>query len=92
MAVVTVLVAVLAISLAVLWPTPLEERVRRIEPGMTEDEVDRLMGRPAGNYSDFALRGRANEDPDWRPKKWLWNHAILTVWFGADGRVKEKFL
>jgi hypothetical protein len=94
LAVVVALLVVPAILLVFLWPPSLEERVRRVVPGMTEAEVDAVMGAPAGNYSKYAVRWRPDRlnDPDFWPKKWYWDDAVVEVRFGVDGRVKGKHL
>jgi SmpA / OmlA family len=86
---------VLAIATAVLvalWPVPLEERVRRIQPGMTASEVEEIMGLPHGNYREYygtVYRGGFDPDPDNWWLQWLWDDATVTVWFDSEGRAKR---
>jgi hypothetical protein len=47
--------AVVALWAVLTWPEPLEERVRRIRPGMTRDEVEDLIGAPEGLTWESAL-------------------------------------
>jgi hypothetical protein len=66
------------------------ETIRQIQPGMTEAEVQALLGIAAGFHS----RGRAVPDtahwilpPGATTKQWLGERAGVYVCFGPDGRV-----
>jgi hypothetical protein len=83
-------IGLLAMTAAIVafWPVPLEERVSRIQPGMTEVEVEEVMGLPPGNYSDYAEVRRGGVDStESRVRRWIWNDATVKVWFDVDGHV-----
>ena len=79
-----------AVALTLLRPIPLEDRVHRIQPGMTAAEVEAVLGAPPGNYArhiTYVRHGgiRLNTDP---AKEWDWDEGCVTVRFGPDGRVE----
>jgi hypothetical protein len=83
--------AVLIGALIAFWPDPLEERVKRIQPGMIETEVERVMGVLPGNYSHYGEVRRGGIDPDAdRMERWMWDDATVNVWFDRSGRVTRS--
>jgi hypothetical protein len=56
----------------------------RVAPGMTMEEVRRLLGKPM-KTSRFALKDE--EAWDWRYMEPPNTSMVFTVWFGPDGRV-----
>src|SRR5262245_37311894 len=88
----TVAGAFLSLSTVIMlavWPVPLEEKVRRIQPGMTRAEAEGAMGVPAGDYSNFVIPTHGGTNHENRPLVWRWDDAIVKVWFDADGHVTQ---
>ena len=80
-----------AVALTLLRPTPLEERVRRIQTGMTLAEVEAVLGAPPGDHTRYVMYVhsgglRRNTDP---MKEWDWDEGCVDVRFGPDGRVED---
>jgi hypothetical protein len=72
------------------------DRFERIRMGMTENEVEAVLGGPAGNYAkgDVVVLCRSHRvlapHPDGiEPKKWTCDEAIIFVYF-ADDKVVAK--
>jgi hypothetical protein len=83
-----ILVAV-AVGLIAFWPISLEGRARRIQPGMTEIEVEKVMGLPHGYYGTRARRSYPEVyHPNHWSREWVWDQATVTVWFDATDRAK----
>jgi hypothetical protein len=89
--------SVLGLFCVAWWTAPPKhninpETIGRIQPGMTEADVEALMGVPAGGFS----QDRAVQDsnfmmlppPGMTPKDWLGEKTGVTVCFGQDGRVR----
>jgi hypothetical protein len=83
---------ILAVAVAVLvvfWPDSLEERVKRIQPGMTPADVEEVMGVPSGDYGYYprakVQRGGIDPDADWN-QAWTWDNASVVVWFNPAGQ------
>lgn len=97
---------ILAILLAgwlMLWMTrPPEHHINsdgfgKLRKGMTESEVEAVLGVPAGDYATGPIRLNVNVlgyIPDTyfvfrvAEKKWVGNEAIIEVWF-ENGRVEH---
>jgi hypothetical protein len=83
----------LVIVLVAFLPDSLEERVKRIQPGMTEPEVEEVIGIAPGDYSR-SLRVKIQRagsvggtfGDDWQVS-WYWDDATITVWFNPSGQV-----
>jgi hypothetical protein len=91
-------------ALELLRPFPprfTRDMASRIHPGMTEQEVVAILGRPAGNYTsriDWEWvytpmllvwqypEGSSNEDGS-TAKGWMSDEAWVAVYFNPDGRV-----
>jgi hypothetical protein len=57
---------------------------RQVAPGMTADEVRRMLGRPA-KVTPYGLRNQVAWD--WRYTQPPNTPMVFTVWFGPDNRV-----
>jgi hypothetical protein len=70
-----------------------------IREGMTQTEVEALLGGPAGNRStqqpEFCISMTEEEDHAFRyqlvTKEWINDDALIWVGFDEDGRVARKF-
>jgi hypothetical protein len=70
-----------------------------IREGMTQTEVEALLGGPAGNRStqqpEFCIAMTEEEDHAFRSqlitKEWINDDALIWVGFDGDGRVARKF-
>jgi|SRR5262245_16663444 len=87
-----------ALAAAVWWPRPVSapvaERVGRIRPGMTQAEVDAVLGGPPGDYSTYPGKGLGG--PPSPPRvgfyaDWRWNEGFLRVHFDDTGRVIRPY-
>lgn len=68
------------------------ETLDRITPGMTEREVERLIGAPAGKYCDFQPTDtRVQQVKGDYKKEWVGNDLIICVGF-SEGYVVGKGL
>jgi hypothetical protein len=69
------------------------ENVARIREGMTELEVEGIVGARSGGYGIFWGPGHSLSE-EWgkpvRSRRWSDETGYLTVGFGADGRVCKK--
>jgi hypothetical protein len=71
------------------------ENFDRIEIGMTQAEVEELLGGPPGNYSPpyplsepiFTTLGLTLVPETWRKEVWFDDKAYYEVYFDADGHV-----
>ena len=65
----------------------------RIARGMTEAEVDAVVGAPEGSYGRGAFLGRQEFDifksivGSTKRKRWSGEQGIILVWFDSQGRV-----
>ena len=68
-------------------PARSDEIFARIDPGMTQEQVDRLLGRP-----DETMRFPLSNTVSWDYRYWdTWGYmAMYHITFGADGRVASK--
>jgi hypothetical protein len=86
--------------LAILVGMPLLLSTHRIRPpylalikeGMTEAEVDVLLGAKAGDYDGYGPNGRRGMDPSLRllSKKWCSRRGWIECWFDQSGRVARR--
>jgi hypothetical protein len=70
-------IAVVVLLAILTWPVPLQDRVRRIQHGMTLPEVVAIVGQPPGNSNQLS------GDGEW----WWLDEGVLYVRFDEDGRV-----
>lgn len=91
----TILVAV-ALAVFILTRTRLNidaATAARISQGMTEAEVDAVIGGPEGSYGRGFLLGRTEFDVGKvivgaaKRKRWSGDLGIILVWFDGGGRV-----
>jgi hypothetical protein len=69
-----------------------KETLDRITPGMTEKEVENLIGAPPGRYCDFEpMDTRVQQVKGDYKKEWVGNDLIICVGF-SDGKVVGKGL
>lgn len=65
----------------------------QLKGGMTEAEVDAVIGAPEGHYGPGFLLGRRDFDVfktlagAAKRKKWTGEHGIILVWFDNQGRM-----
>ena len=59
----------------------------RIQAGMSEVEVEELLGVKPGNYDGYSLPPRPNLLGGQSPKVWCSRHGAVAVWFSDQGRV-----
>jgi hypothetical protein len=65
----------------------------RIQPGMTQAEVEAILGVPPGDYAAAgSVRPTLGVNPNELPagarrEDWWAEEAAVAVWFGQDGRV-----
>jgi hypothetical protein len=104
LAVLIILVVAAITAVGVIWWLPPLPRVHRasyeqLQKGMTEEEVEAVMGSPAGDYTtgpvvhgDFhrpvLYVDRAELLVEW--KTWVTDHAEIGVRFDRHGRLGEK--
>jgi hypothetical protein len=79
-------------------PDPISEATRnKIQQGMTAEEVEAVVGIPAGNYTGNWLIGPENRTTFlWvqgakSQQVWTGKHGQLKVFFDADGKVMTTF-
>jgi|GEM_PF-6170463 len=84
--------------LAILLGMPLLFTPHRIRPpylagiqkGMTEAEIEELLGAKSGNYDGYGPNGITTPGPSLgtvSEKKWCSRRGWVTVWFDRDGHV-----
>ena len=82
--------AILVVVLVAFRPDSLEEQVKRIQPGMTEPEVEEVIGIAPGDYSRSVRvkiqRSGSTSGTDGQVR-WYWDDATVVVWFNPDGQV-----
>jgi hypothetical protein len=94
------LAAVVVITIA--WPRPspqvptntIADRAGRIWPGMSDRDVEAILGVPPGNYSARHVLHRSGVGyaPWERPGRvdlWRWDDDFVAVSYDADGTVKQ---
>jgi hypothetical protein len=70
----------------------------KIVDGMTEEQVETLLGGPAGDYSTTRAQmmmlsaGFCAMRSDWTLKTWVGNDCAIDVGFSEDGTVQTKRL
>jgi hypothetical protein len=69
-----------------------EENFARIKEGMTEKEVESILGVPAGNYETKKRMPLPAHDlfvptVPCETKVWEGNGLVITIWFDAEGKV-----
>jgi hypothetical protein len=87
---VTSAATVVALWAALTRPIPLDQRVGQIGVGMTEAEVEAVLG-PPGNHSryfDIIHTGGGLPDDGWSPE-WMWDEGYASIRFGDNGRVRR---
>ena len=87
-----------------LWLTSPKHRIDRqgygkIQLGMTEEEVEDILGAPAGNHAISSLRATEElvmgETSHWLDeskctlKTWVSDSAEIGIWFSEDGKVMK---
>jgi hypothetical protein len=96
-------VALLGVAL-LLWLTPRPridpDSFEQLQIGMSEHDVERVMGAPAGDYSRSGRRifyglvdiieGPRRRWPEFRAKEWRGDEFGVIVAFDEDGRVADK--
>jgi hypothetical protein len=85
-----------------LWPSPsaiTEENYDRLRPGMTLEEVEALLGGPAGNYGYHGTRIVQTRDDIDVPRvhqcrylQWVGARHMIGIQFDAEDRVIGKDL
>jgi hypothetical protein len=94
------ILAVVAVGLFVggwlMLPKPRinEESFGRIKIGMTQAQVEEIIGAPPGDYgvSKCELDVWHSDSmrlPAWTCKQWLGQHDAITVWLDAEGKVAD---
>src|SRR4051812_42356021 len=72
------------------------ETIACIEEGMTERDVEELLGVPAGDYATRPVSGRFFEGSTPRGrgvmKKWQADEATIWVWFDEEAKVTATFV
>ena len=93
----TILVAI-ALAVFILTRTRVNidpATAARISQGMTETEVDGVIGGPEGSYGRGSILGRSEFDVGLaipgsaKRKRWSGDAGIILVWFDSQGRVME---
>jgi hypothetical protein len=85
--------------LCFIWPTPHNHNINaegfeQLSLGMTEKEVETVLGVPAGDYGfgDWKITGRGARNlsffSDGEEKDWIANLFTITICFDAQGRVR----
>jgi hypothetical protein len=69
------------------WPWGLEARARGIQPGMTESEVDAVLGGPPAIKAPWTGADGLPVKPGWRAV-WYSDSGNVAVDFGGNGRVE----
>jgi len=67
-------------------PRPGLSGFEQVQPGMTHAEVYATVGGPPGDYTDM---GFTHAIPPEGTEFWVANDGLLTVTYGADGRVAQ---
>lgn len=84
------------LSVLFLWPRGTTHRISRenamrVEVGMDEQEIENILGVPAGNYNP---RGRvlalSRDLPVGPMKAWVGDELGLALWFDDRGRIRDK--
>lgn len=69
------------------------EAFEQIRLGMTEQEVEAVLGGPPGDYSSgtmtFVIEGKYRRGEGTEPKDWASDEGHIRVWFG-DGKVAGR--
>jgi hypothetical protein len=93
----------MAVGLALLLPPrrdrPTSDPYEAIRVGMTESEVEALLGGPAGDRStgraDFCIAMTREEHEAFHAalvtKEWVNDDALIWIGFDQNGRVNRKF-
>jgi hypothetical protein len=84
--------SLIAVTLSFRWSNPIritKEQSARIQPGMKRQEVETILGAPAGDYhteNDIILiSGNNNSRPESsRVDDWWGNEGVITVGFNRD--------
>jgi hypothetical protein len=87
-----VVVAIVALVFFLTRPVPLAERVRRIQPGMTKAEVEKVLGAPPGVHERYGwteIFDPSSAGPEW--SHWRWDEGHVGVRFDPAGRADEIF-
>jgi hypothetical protein len=86
-----VLAIVGAVAFLLLRPPSLEQRVQRIQNGMTLAEVTSALGAPPGDHTRYVsyIRHGGLRRSDSLVKEWDWDEGCVDVRFGPDGRVQD---
>jgi hypothetical protein len=87
--VVLVVGATATAALRLVRPVPLEERVQRIQPGMTLGEVEAILGEPPGSYTQYVKRVRIGGCNPSAVKEWDWDEGCVNIRFDAGYRVED---
>jgi hypothetical protein len=91
--------AVLLGGYLVLWLTAPRHRVSHlgwegIEVGMTQTEVEQVLGGPPGNYASTPygiMRRQIVPQGATSLKEWRGEEGVIDVWFGLDGKVVDAY-
>jgi hypothetical protein len=84
-------VVVLIVVAVLTWPVSLEKRVGRIHPGMTQAEVETVLGSPPGRFrTDGGIT--VLKHPVEGTLEWDWDDGFVVVQFDPAGLVKEAKL
>jgi hypothetical protein len=86
---VLVALATVAVVLVLTWPTPVEERAKRVREGMTRAEVIAAVGEPPGHYARLITYFDSGIGPGHLYMGWYWDDGVLRVWLDEDGRVQH---
>jgi hypothetical protein len=94
-------VAVIAVVVLLLWPENPRlargrliswEHYEQIKKGMSQDEVEAILGGPPGDFSTnlrfFIRLDGFDAKPSW--ERWTGDEACIEVHFGEDGKVEGK--
>lgn len=93
------LAAVLVGAYALLWLTAPPERIdratfERLRVGMTEGEVEELIGAPPGDYTRDPPEPEPprvlNDEPRLTLSRWAGPDGRIVVFFDHQGRIQEK--
>lgn len=83
--------SVLTLLAVLLWPASLEKRVSRIHSGMTQAEVEAVMGSPPGRYrTDDGYS--TLKHPIEGALEWDLNEGFVVVQFDSAGTAKDATL
>jgi hypothetical protein len=64
-----------------------QESIKLIEIGMTQSEVEALLGAPPGNYSVGGISAHAIPPPPYRREDWIGDECAVDVYFDSSGNV-----